>query len=302
MPAAPESIPIPDGLAWWRSRPGGAAWLSELPRLIADCRRDWGLTLSAPFEPATISWVAPARLADGTHAVLKLNFPEPESEHEADALQWWAGDGAVRLLAHDRARRALLIVRCEPGAQLRSVADETTANRIAAGVLRRLWRPAPRDTPLRTLAEDSRRWAQELPRRWERHRRPFPRRLLSEAVALCAELGDSQPELVVCHQDFHGGNVLSVSDGRWLAIDPKPLIGERAFDLASLLRDRRPALLRSAHPARVVRERLDLLADELDVDRARAHGWGIVHALAWGLSDEAVTPDLLECAQLLAEV
>ena len=104
---------------------------------------------------------------------------------------------------------------------------------------------------------------------------------------------------MVCHQDFHGGNVLPDADGGWLAIDPKPLIGERAFDLASLLRDRRAALLRGADPARVLRERLDLLAGELELDRARLRGWGIVHALVWGLSDDSA-PDLIECAKLLA--
>jgi streptomycin 6-kinase len=301
MSPALDPIPVPDGLSWWRSHPDGAAWLTELPGLVAGCVDDWGLTLSPPFEPAAISWVAPAELPDGTRAVLKVNFPEPESEHEADALQWWAGDGAVRLLAQDRNRRALLIARCDPGAQLRHVPDEPAANRIAAGVLRRLWKPAPPDDAgYRTLAEESRRWADELPRRWERHGRPVPREVLEEAVALCAELGDSQPELVVCHQDFHGGNVLSVAGGGWLAIDPKPLIGERAFDLASLLRDRRPALLSGPHPERVVRERLEQLCGELEVDRERARGWALVHALAWGMSDEDATPDLLECAQLFA--
>lgn len=297
MPA----IPVPAGLAWWRSQPGGAAWLSELPGLVEGCVRDWELALSAPFEPAAISWVAPARLPDGTAAVLKVNFPEPESEHEADALEWWDGDGAVRVLAQGRARRALLLARCEPGNQLRQVPDETAASHIAAGVLRRLWnKAAPRGAGYRTLAEESRRWAQELPRRWEALGRPVTERLLDEAVALCAQLGDSQPELVVCHQDFHGGNVLSQGGGR-VAIDPKPLIGERAFDLASLVRDRRPALLDGPHPVRVLSERLDLLSAELGVDRERARGWAIVHALAWGMSDDAMVPDVVECARLLAD-
>jgi streptomycin 6-kinase len=296
-----SAIQVPDGLAWWRSQPGGSAWLSELPDLVGSCVHEWELALSAPFQPAAISWVAPARLPDGTAAVLKVNFPEPESEHEADALQWWDGDGAVRLLAQDRARRALLIARCEPGDQLRHLPDETAANHIAAGVLRRLWnKPAPRDAGYRSLAEESRRWAQELPRRWDALGRPVPERVLDEAVALCAELSDSQPELVVCHQDFHGGNVLSHTGG-WVAIDPKPLIGERAFDLASLVRDRRPALLAETRPARVLSARLDLLSAELHVDRERTRGWAVVHALAWGMSDVAVEPDVVECARLLAE-
>jgi streptomycin 6-kinase len=294
-----EPVPVPDGLAWWRSVPGGAAWLEDLPRLVEGCVHDWTLTLRAPFEPATISWVAPAELPDGMRAVLKVNFPDAESEHEADALAFWDGSGAVRLLAHDRRRRALLIARCEPGSQLWDVRDEDAAYDISASVFRALWRPAPDDAPFRPLDTEAHRWADELPIRWERHDKPFPRRLLSEAVALCRDLARSQPELVVCHQDAHGGNVLRAGD-RWLAIDPKPVLGERAFDLASALRDRRGTLLRSPAPERILERRLDRFAAELGVDRARARGWGIVHALGWGLTEETVYPDLVECARLLA--
>jgi streptomycin 6-kinase len=281
--------------------PGGGEWLEALPELVEGCAREWELTLGEPFQPASVAWVAPAVLADGTRAVLKVNFPDEESEHEADARAFWDGAGAVRLLAHDAERRALLLERCEPGGQLWCVEDEDTAHAIAAAVFRELWRPAPPVAPFRALDAEARRWAHELPVRWARHGEPFPRRLLDEAVDLCAELGGSQPELVLCHQDAHGGNMLRDGD-RWLAIDPKPLVGERAFDLASSLRDRRDTLLRSPDPARIVARRLDHFVAELGVDRARARGWGIVHALAWGLSREAVHSDLIACAKLLATV
>jgi streptomycin 6-kinase len=280
--------------------PGGAAWLRALPDLVAGCARDWALTLGPPFEPASVSWVAPARLPDGTAAVLKVNFPDEESAHEADALAWWAGDGAVGLFASDAARRALLVERCLPGTPLWGVADEDAANDVAAGVLCRLWRPAPDGAPFRTLAEEAARWARDLPRRWARYGRPVPRRLLDQGVGLCADLAAAPPDAVVCHQDLHGGNVLSAGGDRWLAIDPKPLVGERAFDVASLLRDRRRALLAAPTPLAVVRRRLDLLAGELGLDRARARGWGIIHALAWGMADDAVYPEIVACAELVA--
>jgi streptomycin 6-kinase len=294
-------VPVPRGLAWWRTVPSGAEWLRDLPQLVEGCVRCWTLTLGAPFEPGSVAWLAPAELPDGTRAVLKVNFPDAESEREADALAFWEGSGAVRLLAHDRNRRALLLERCEPGGQLWSIEDEERAYGIAASVFRELWRPAPADGCFRSLGDDAQRWARELPVRWQRHNRPCPRPLLDEAVALVTELAQSQPELVLCHQDAHGGNVLSAGD-RWFVIDPKPLVGERAFDLASSLRDRRGTLLRSPNPERVVTRRLDQLVSELEVDRARARGWGIVHALAWGLTDETVYPELVASAELLAAV
>ncbi len=288
---------VPAGLEWWRDEPGGAAWLDRLPRLAEECAGLWSLHLGEPFEPASVSLVLPAELPDGTGAVLKLSFPEPESEREADALAHWHGDGAVRLLAHDAEARALVVERCEPGTPLWQVPDEDEANRIAASVLRRLWRAPPPEHGFRLLADEAARWAEELPRRWERLGRPFERRLLDEAVATLSELGPDQAEQVVLHQDFHGGNILLSARG-WLAIDPKPLVGEREFDTASLLRDRRWELPR-LDAERVVRRRLDLLASELGLDRDRMRRWGIAHALAWGVSDVKLEPDLIECARLL---
>ena len=225
-----------------------------------------------------------------------MSFPEAESEHEADALRHWDGRGAVRLLAYDPEERALLVERCAPGTMLWEVADEDEANRIAAGVLRRLWRPAPPEHPFRLLADEATRWADELPGRWERAGRPCERGLLEEAVAFLGRPATSQGEPVVVHQDFHGGNVLRAEREPWLAIDPKPLVGEREFDTASLLRDRRGELARDPSPERRVRRRLDLLAAELGLDRERMRGWGIAHALAWGLDDDGHDEAIVACA------
>lgn len=239
---------IPAGLEQWRTRPGGAAWLARLPRLVAELAGEWRLCVGEPFE-THIAWVAPVRTADGAEAVLKVSFPEAESEHEPDALAWWAGRGAAGLLAADAARAALLVERLDPGTQLWSVGDDEEAKRIAAGVLRELHaRPAPPE-PFRPLAAEA-------------------------------------PPQVVLHQDLHGGNVLLDAERGWLAVDPKPLAGDPAFDAASLLRDRRSWLLREPHPERLVARRLDVLAAELGHDRERLGAWGIGHALAWGLEDD----------------
>jgi streptomycin 6-kinase len=295
-------ITVPSGLDWWRSEPGGEAWLDRLPRLAHECAEQWSLTLEQPYEPAHISFVCPARSGDGRSAVLKINFPEPESEHEADALAHYAGRTAVHLLEHDPARHALLVERCEPGTTLWEVADEEEGNRIATGVLRRLWRPAPAGHPFRLLADEAACWAHELPLRWEASGRLFEQELLDRALAALRELGPAQGEQVVLHQDFHGGNVLQAQREPWLAIDPKPLVGERELDCASLLRDRRePELASDPHPAERIRRRLDQLASELELDRERLRGWGIAHALAWGVSPEGVDEGHVACARWLAE-
>lgn len=288
---------------WWRGVPGGAAWLERLPRLATECAQQWELRLGPALEGGNVSLVLAAERSDGRPAVLKLQFPDRESEHEALALRHWQGIGAVRLLEHDPAPCALLLERCLPGTRLWEFEDEKEANRIAAGVLRRLWRPPPPDHPFRLLADEALRWADEFPRAWEFLGRPFERELVERAVAAARELVATQGELVVVHQDFHGGNVLRARREPWLAIDPKPLVGERAFDAASLLRDRREELRRDPAPARRVRRRLDQLTAELGLERERLRGWGIVHALAWGFSGRlrTVEQDMIACARWLAE-
>ena len=92
---------------------------------------------------------------------------------------------------------------------------------------------------------------------------------------------------MVVNADFHGGNVLRATREPWLAIDPKPLAGEREFFPVSLLRDRRDELLRDPDPQRRVRRRLDQLTDALGLERERMRGGAVAHALAgagenWG--------------------
>jgi streptomycin 6-kinase len=289
-------IEVPERLGWWRNRTGGAAWLESLPQLAEECAERWSLRLGEPFGQGHVSLTAPATLSDGGQAVLKLNFPEEESAYEADALTHWRGEGAVRLLEVDRERKALLIERAGPGTSLWEVEDDEEATLIAASVLRRLWlRPPPDSNPFRRLADEAERWTAQLRSDWEALGRPFERRLVDAAAAAARELPGSQAKLAVCHQDLQGSNVLKAQREPWLAIDPKPIVAEPAFDVASLLRDRRWSIDRA-----IIQRRLDLLAAELDLDRDQMQGWGLVHALHWGVGPDKIEPDLVECARLLA--
>lgn len=271
------------------SFPGGPDWLARLPRLLEECAERWSLRLGEPYEYAFVSVALRAELPDGTPAVLKIGFPHRESEHEADALEHWNADGAVRLLDCDRQRHALLLERCEPGTTLLDLADEREGFRIAAGLLARLARPPAPGNPFRPIAVDAARWVDVLPERWEGLGRPFERLLLDEAVAAFRELPPTQGELVVCHQDFHRGNVLRAEREPWLAIDPKPVLAEREFDTAALIRDGDGDF----------RWRLSFLASELGLDRQRMRRWALAHTLAWGFDESDPDPEMLETVRAL---
>ncbi len=271
------SAPHP-GLAWMETTAAGRAWLARLPGLVEECVDQWSLELGTPFPYAYASLAAPALLPDGGEAVLKICFPHRESEQEGEALRTWDGNGAVRLLAHDTERWALLLERCRPGTSLREAGPEAALD-VFTGLLPRLWVPAGR--PFRPLVEEAAWWAESMPENWARSGRPFERRLLDAALRALHELPSSQGEQVLLHQDLHADNVLRADREPWLAIDPKPLAGEREFSLAPIARS-----FELGHSERAFRARLDRLSSELGLDRERARGWAIAQTVAWSFDSE----------------
>jgi streptomycin 6-kinase len=126
-------------------------------------------------------------------------------------------------------------------------------------------------------------WAAELEAAWERGTRPYPRRLLDAALAAMRTLAPTPGEQVLLHQDLHAGNVLRATREPWLAIDPKPLVGEREFAVAPIVRG-----AELGHGRRELGYRLDRLTGELDLDRERARLWSLAQTVAWCASPEHV--------------
>lgn len=220
----------------------------------------------------------PAVTAEGVEAVLKIQRPHRESEHEAAALELWDGGGAVRLLAGDPEHHALLIERCMPGTPLAQVGQEEALG-VFVELLPRLWKPV--GAPFRPLAEEAAWWLQDLEETWDRAGRPFERELLDAALEALQALPPSQGDQVLLHQDLHGENVLAAQREPWLAIDPKPLAGEREFGVAPIVRS-----FELGHSRRDVLYRLNRLSSELGLDRERARGWTIGQTIAWAFDGD----------------
>jgi streptomycin 6-kinase len=210
--------------------------------------------------------------------VLKIQFPHRESEHEAAALELWAGDGAIRLLAHDPQRRALLLERCNPGTRL-SELDEDAVLEVFSDLLPRLLKSAT--APFRALAEEADWWARDLERTWEGAGRPFERRLLEATLDALRTLPASQGEPVILHQDLHPNNVLRAEREPWLAIDPKPLAGEREFAVAPIVR-----AFELGHERSLVVRRLDRLSSELGLERERSRLWSLAQTVLWSFGSD----------------
>ena len=191
---------------------------------------EWGLELGPPFALSRYSFVAPA----GDDAVLKVTPPvDDESDEEADALELWNGDGAVRLLRRDRARRALLIERAQPGSDISQLPeDEATAVAVEVGA--RLWRPAAE--PFRWIGDHVPRWLDQAERSDQEGRDLIP---LARELYASLDVGRD----VLVHGDFHHHNILRAGD-RHLAIDAKPMLGEPEFDVPSFLWNPLPYAMR----------------------------------------------------------
>jgi len=286
-------IVVPAGLAWIAENPGGAEWLAALPEVVTSCAQRWSLEIGDPYTDGYVSLVLPVTRPDAGEAVLKIQFPHAECEHEADALAVWDGEGAVQLLDHAPELHALLLERCLPGTYL-SERDADEALDVLIGILPRLLKPA--GVPFQTLAAEAALWADRLPRQWARAHDPFERDLLDTALDLLRSLAESQPEQVLLHQDLHADNVLRAQREPWLVIDPKPLVGERAFAIAPIVRSSE-----LGHSREAVVHRLDRLSDALGLDRDRARGWTIAQTLAWSIQNDRVSSVHVEVARWLLE-
>ena len=284
---------FPPGLDWLRQSAIGQSWLNCVPEVLNECVERWSLTIGEPFPDAYVSLAVPAKTTTGLDVVIKLRYPDRESEHEAEALLAWGGSGAVRILDQDPQRCALLLERCVPGEYLSSVGQEIGLG-VLIELLPRLWISA--GEPFTTLAEEVALWTTNLPNEFEEADESFERSLLDRAIATLGDLAVSQGEQVLIHQDLHGNNVLAAEREPWLVIDPKPLVGEREFGLSPIIRSTEFGASRND-----VVYRLDRLTSELDLDRERARLWAFGHAVACGFEGGAVLPGHIETARWLLD-
>lgn len=279
-------IEIPAGVTAMAARgPRWQAWVDALPRIADRSLQQWGIRAAGPPSHGYCSLVIPVRTDDGAAAILKIGFPDEESEHEHLALRRWGGHGAVRLLSADPHRRVLLLERLD-AADLAGV-PEAQACQAVADLYRELHvPPLPALRPLSFFME---RWTAELaalPRS-----APIPHRLVEQAIGLARDLTvDRAVEDRVIHADLHYANVLAGggTDGgrQWLAIDPKPVNGDPHYEIAPMLWNRWEEISYDVRGG--VLRRFWTLVDAAGFDEHRARAWVLVrmvHNAMWAAQD-----------------
>ncbi|MFI5771277.1 aminoglycoside phosphotransferase family protein [Streptomyces sp. NPDC051658] len=295
-------IDIPDGLIATQSKyngDAGRAFLAALPERAAGFLERWGLRRDGEAFHGVCALVLPVvRVADGCPAALKLQPVDEETVGEPVALRVWgeAGAGAVGLLDHDAETGTLLLERLDGHRSLDGMADEREASGILAELLARLTSvPAPAGSGLRGLGDLAEWMLAAAPGAVAELADAAEARLLADCAAAVREVA-GEPGDRLLHWDLHYGNVLADGAGRWVAIDPKPLVGDPGFELL-------PALVNRFDPA-AVRWRFDLLTRVLGLDRERALAWTLGRLLQnalWDVSDgrRRLDPNQAEIARQL---
>jgi streptomycin 6-kinase len=265
--------------------PEAEVWLGLLPGLLECAVARWQLHDLAPFPDLSFNWAGHAHLADGTPVVLKVCPPDREFHSEAAALRLFHGRGSVQLLGVEPEDGALLLERLLPGKMLTTLPDDDEATRIACRVMRDLWVPAPTDPELAALFPTVERWFQgfvRLRQTFHGGTGPFPATLVEEAERLAAALLAENDRSTLLHGDLHHFNILTSQRG-WVAIDPKGVVGDPAYETAALLHNPWDRIMTRPDPAGLFSRRITIMAEELGIDGRRILAWGLSHAVlsAW---------------------
>ncbi|MCG7525043.1 aminoglycoside phosphotransferase family protein [Streptomyces sp. OfavH-34-F] len=300
-------IDIPEALVASQSAFNGAAgrrFVAALPGRVADFVERWGLRLDGGAMYGVCALVLPVvRVGDGRPAVLKLQLVDDETVGEPVALRLWgaAGAGAVRLLAHDAETGTMLLERLDGRRSLEDMADADEAVRVIAGLLAGLTAVRPgAECGLRGLGDAVARMTAAAPAVAEALADEGERRLVRDCAAAVREVA-GEPGDRLLHWDLHFGNVLAGEGGgsggpRWVAIDPKPLVGDPGFELLPALANR--------FDADAVGRRFDAMTGVLGLDRARAAAWTLGRVLqnaCWTVEGGArrLAPEQAEIARVL---
>ena len=286
------SLPLPRMLVEEAFGGGRQEWISELPESVKAVEERWSIRVGEPFQPGgRTAWVAPATSAEGEELVVKVVGRHAEMEHEADALRLWDGGGAVRLLAAEELSHAtaLLLERCVPGSSL-SGRPEPDQDTVIAGLLRRLWLAPPSGHDFRPLHVMCDAWADEFERNDLPGHRDRDAGLMREGIALLRRLPRKTEVSVVLCTDLHAGNVLAAAREPWLVIDPKPYVGDPAYDVIQHLLNCRRRL--HADPRALVHRVSDLAG--LNGDRV------LLWLFARSVQESPQWPDLVEVAREIA--
>ena len=279
----------------------GKVFLHALPTLIDEAVQRWRLKRLQPAEHLSYNFIVYAQ-SEGAEVVLKLGVPDLELTSEVHALRHFAGRGAVRMIDADAGRGMILMERIKPGTQLATMSNDAEATQIAADVMLALMRPAPMDSGLLPLSD----WFKGFQRFRLQNggTGPLEAAVFKQAEKMANDLLKEENRPTLIHGDLHHYNILS-SGVRWLAIDPKGVIGPAAYEVGPFLINPLGEVTKRSDAAGIMRKRLEILAEMLGIEKQRMRRCGITHAVLsaiWSIEERGDWRPAMECAKVLADL
>jgi streptomycin 6-kinase len=306
-------------------RESGYAFLEALPDSIAQASARWGLADIQPAPTLSYNFVAFARHlpspagrgagGEVRDVVLKMGVPNREFLSEMEALRFFNGEGACKLIDYDEEKYWMLLERLNPGRMLATLEEDEEATHIAAEVMKKIWRPLESGglPPVQEQAPGLHNFIQlsdwfdglkRLRQRFNGGTGPLAENHVRRVERSVKDFFVENHNPVLLHGDFHHYNILSSERG-WLIIDPKGVIGPAGYEAGPLLMNPWGKLLEGSDYRRITKRRIDILHEHLGFERERIHEWGLAHAVLstwWGIEDNTGWEYSLAFAEMLADL
>ena len=281
----------------------GQQWLNDLPKIIQQYEKKWQIRVDAPFT-LSYNYVAPAKMIDGTPAVLKISFPKNhEFPSEIAALTYFNGKAAIKVLQQDPDNDGVLLEKAEPGIAVRTVVSEKERTSLVGKVIKQLHKPISDTAAFVSILD----WAKAFDRYKSKFSKtgPVPQILFEKAEEIFKEYPKDNKPQVLLHGDLHADNMLSSERG-WLAIDPKGIIGEAEFEVGGYLYNPYYDYPKGSDYKKLQTARILQFSQELGFAKERIRDWAFAYAvisILWHLEDEGgFKPMYLQNAELLNEI
>jgi streptomycin 6-kinase len=286
----------------------GDVFLAALPDLITQASAKWGLTNVEPVPTLSYNFVAFADRGDKS-VVLKMGVPNRELLSEIEALRLFNGEGACQLIDVDEVNYWMLLERLTPGEMLVTLKDDEQATRIAADVMKEIWRPLELQEPTPTLHKfiPLSDWFDGLKRlrpMFDGGTGPLDENIVQRVERWVSAAFAENHHPVLMHGDFHHYNILSSERG-WLVIDPKGVMGPAGYEVGPFLMNPWGELLSGTDYRQITKRRIDILHEHLGFERERILEWGLAHAVLsawWGIEDHINDEYSIRFAEMIADL